>query len=127
MHFVTPLVFPSGLSACGPGECRGGAVTIGAGAHTRDLLGKAHAQEPPVLAVTGECPTVGVAGGLVQGVGHGPLTTLRGFVVDNALSFDFITANGKYVAANADSNPNLLWVLKGGGPSTSAAVLTATF
>ncbi|KAK8030290.1 hypothetical protein PG990_000024 [Apiospora arundinis] len=123
-HYFQDVDFTTAYE--GPGDYRGGAVTIGAGVQARDLLGKAHAQDPPVLIVTGECPTVGVAGGLVQGGGHGPLTTLHGLVADNALSFDVITAEGEYVTANADSNPDLFWALKGGGPSALAVVLAAT-
>ncbi|KAH8664719.1 hypothetical protein BX600DRAFT_381863 [Xylariales sp. PMI_506] len=114
-------------SYAGPGNYTGGAVTIGAGVQGRALLGQAFAQDPPVTLVTGECPTVGVAGGLVQGAGHGPLTTLHGFAADNALSFDAITADGEYVTANEETNPDLYWALKGGGPSAFAVILSATF
>ncbi|KAI1103469.1 FAD-binding domain-containing protein [Jackrogersella minutella] len=110
----------------GPGDYDGGALTIGAGVQARALLTQAHAQNPPVTLITGECPTVGVAGGLVQGGGHGPLTPLYGLVADSALSFDVLTADGKYVTANSEENPDLFWALKGGGPSTFAVVLSVT-
>lgn len=45
---------------------------------------------------------------------------------DNVLSFDAITAEGKYVTANAKENPDLFWALKGGGPSTFAVVTAIT-
>lgn len=45
---------------------------------------------------------------------------------DQALSFDVITADGVYRTANARENPDLFWALKGGGPSTFAAVLSVT-
>lgn len=70
--------------------------------------------------------TVGVAGGLVQGGGHGPLTPLYGMVADSALSFDVLTADGNYLTANSEENPDLFWGLKGGGPSTFAVVLSVT-
>ncbi|KAI5857483.1 FAD-binding domain-containing protein [Durotheca rogersii] len=111
----------------GPGGYTGGAVTIGAGVQARTLLTRAHDQSPPVTVVTGECPTVGVAGGLVQGGGHGPLTPLYGLVADNALSFDVVTADGEYLTANSEENPDLFWALKGGGPSAFAVVLSVTF
>ncbi|KAK1752608.1 6-hydroxy-D-nicotine oxidase [Echria macrotheca] len=110
-----------------PGGYSGGAVTIAAGVQGRPLLRQAVAQKPPVTVVTGECPTVGVAGGYVQGGGHGPLTTQLGFAADNALSFDVITADGEYVTANAKENPDLFWALKGGGPAAFAVVVSATF
>ncbi|KAI1391724.1 FAD-binding domain-containing protein [Hypoxylon trugodes] len=111
----------------GPGQYNGGAVTIGAGVQGLTLLAQANAQNPPVTVMTGECPTVGVAGGLVQGGGHGPLTPKYGLVADNALSFDVITADGRYLTANSEENPDLFWALKGGGPSAFAVVLSVTF
>lgn len=45
---------------------------------------------------------------------------------DNVLSFDAITADGKYVTANEKQNPDLFWALKGGGPSTFAVVTSVT-
>lgn len=45
---------------------------------------------------------------------------------DNVLSFDAITAEGKYVTANAKENPDLYWALKGGGPSSFAVVTSIT-
>ncbi|KAF6801100.1 FAD binding domain-containing protein [Colletotrichum sojae] len=111
----------------GPGNYTGGTVTVGAGVQGRALLRAANAQDPPVLVVTGECPTVGIAGGLVTGGGHGPLTPLHGLAADNALEFEAITADGEYVTANADENPDLFFGLKGGGPSSYAIITSATF
>lgn len=45
---------------------------------------------------------------------------------DNVLSFDAITADGRYVTANAKENPDLYWALKGGGPSSFAVVTSIT-
>lgn len=42
------------------------------------------------------------------------------------MSFDVITASGEYLTANAVSNPDLFWALKGGGPSTFAVLLSVT-
>ena len=63
----------------GAGSYRGGAVKIGAGVQGMTILTQGHARSPPVVIVTGECPTVGIAGGFIQGGGHGPWTTLKGF------------------------------------------------
>lgn len=70
--------------------------------------------------------TVGWAGGYIQGGGHGPLSGIYGMGADNVLSFDAITAEGKYVTANAKENPDLYWALKGGGPSSFAVVTSIT-
>ncbi|KAK4222438.1 6-hydroxy-D-nicotine oxidase [Podospora fimiseda] len=111
----------------GPKGYTGSAVTVGAGAQGRALLRQAVAQNPPVTVITGECPTVGIAGGFVQGGGHGPLTTIFGLAADHALSFDVITANGKLVTADEKTNSDLFWALKGGGPGTYGVVLSASF
>ncbi|TEB03994.1 FAD binding domain-containing protein [Coprinellus micaceus] len=110
----------------GPGAWKGGAVTVGAGIQGRELWRLANKQSPPQALVTGECPTVGFAGGFIQGGGHGPLASLYGLAADQALSFDVVTASGEILPANAVQNPSLFWALKGGGPSTFAAVISVT-
>ncbi|KAF5313697.1 hypothetical protein D9611_010108 [Ephemerocybe angulata] len=110
----------------GPGTWRGGAATVGAGIQGRELARLANKQSPPQVIVMGECPTVGFAGGFIQGGGHGPLATLYGMAADQVLSVDVVTASGKFVTANAASNPDLFWALKGGGPSTFAALISVT-
>ncbi|KAI2629340.1 FAD-binding domain-containing protein [Hypomontagnella submonticulosa] len=124
MHAFQDVAFTTRYS--GPGGYKGSAVTIGAGIQARQLLTLANAQNPPVTVVTGECPTVGVAGGLVQGGGHGPLTPLYGLLADTALSFEVVTADGQFRTANSEENSDLFWALKGGGPSTYGVVLSAT-
>ncbi|KAF2200570.1 FAD binding domain-containing protein [Delitschia confertaspora ATCC 74209] len=110
----------------GPGGWKGGAVKVGAGIQGRELLRLAYQQNPRVAIVTGECPTVGFAGGYIQGGGHGPLATLHGLAADQALSFEVVTADGVFRTANAKENPDLFWALRGGGPSTFAAIVSVT-
>ena len=73
-----------------------------------------------------ETQTVGFAGGYIQRGGHGPLASLHGMAADQALSFEVITADGVYRTANAGENSDLFWALKGGGPSTFAAIVSVT-
>ncbi|KAK3358541.1 hypothetical protein B0T24DRAFT_494709, partial [Lasiosphaeria ovina] len=113
-------------SYTGPGSYRGTAVTIGAGVQGGEILAQGHALCPPLVVVTGECATVGIAGGFIQGGGHGPWTTLKGMSVDNVLAFDVITAAGDYLAVNAQQNADLFWALKGGGPASFAVILSVT-
>ncbi|TFK20086.1 FAD binding domain-containing protein [Coprinopsis marcescibilis] len=110
----------------GPGGYTGGAVTVGAGIQGRELLTLGNRQNPKVAIVTGECPTVGFAGGYIQGGGHGPLASYYGMAADQALSYEVITADGEYRTVNSESYPDLFWGLKGGGPSTFAALLSVT-
>jgi hypothetical protein len=110
----------------GPGDYTGGAVKVGAGVQGRELYTFLNQQNPPVVAVGGECPTVGFAGGYIQGGGHGPLSTLKGMAADHALEFEMITSKGEVVTANAAENPDLFWALKGGGPATFGIVTSVT-
>ena len=111
------------------GACNysGSAVTVGAGVQAFQVLKQANALNPPKIMVTGECATVGVAGGLVQGGGHGPLTNFHGFLADTALQFKVITADGILRTANAKTNSDLFWALKGGGPAAFAVIVEATY
>ncbi|TDZ32414.1 FAD-linked oxidoreductase ZEB1 [Colletotrichum spinosum] len=110
----------------GPGSYQGPAITIGAGVQGFEISAAAHARNPPQNVVMGECETVGVAGGFLGGGGHGPLTNNYGFGADNALSFEVLTAAGDFITANAQSNSDLYYALRGGGPGNYAVVLSVT-
>ncbi|KAK1757129.1 hypothetical protein QBC47DRAFT_320599 [Echria macrotheca] len=111
----------------GPGGYSGSTITVGAGVRAKAALQHLHGLNPPKIMVTGECATVGVAGGLVQGGGHGPWTNREGFLADTALQFKVITADGWLRTANAAVNPDLFWALKGGGPASFGVIVEATY
>ncbi|KAK0727702.1 hypothetical protein B0T26DRAFT_847456 [Lasiosphaeria miniovina] len=111
----------------GAGGYAGSAITVGAGVQAFDALNKLNALTPPKVMVTGECGTVGIAGGLPQGGGHGPLTNQQGFLADTALEFKVITADGVLRTANEKTSSDLFWGLRGGGPATFAVIVEASY
>ncbi|KAI2616846.1 FAD-binding domain-containing protein [Hypoxylon sp. NC1633] len=70
----------------------GKALKLGAGVLGYEALAAAHAAGLVVL--TGECPTVGLAGAYTQGGGHSALSSNFGLAADNTLSFEVVTPTG---------------------------------
>jgi FAD/FMN-containing dehydrogenase len=102
----------------------GPTVTVGAGVLGYEVLEAANAQGLSV--VSGECATVGLAGGFTQGGGHSALSTAFGLAADQTLSFDVVTSKGDIVTASATENSDLYWALSGGGGGTYGVVTSMT-
>lgn len=67
------------------------------------------------LAVTGgHITTTGVAG-LTLGGGIGWLCRKLGLTIDNLLSVDLVTADGRFLRCSADEHADLFWAVRGGG------------
>jgi hypothetical protein len=87
-------------------------VLVGAGCKWADVD---HATHAFGLAVpSGVISSTGVAG-LTLGGGMGHLTRKYGLTIDNLLSVDMVLADGSFVVANAEENPDLFWAVRGGG------------
>lgn len=79
-----------------------------------------------LVTVTGECPTVGVAGGYTQGGGHSALSTSFGLGADQTLAMTVVTAAGEVVTASREENSDLFWALSGGGGGNYGVVVDMT-
>jgi FAD/FMN-containing dehydrogenase len=87
-------------------------ATIGGGASARDIV--AAAAPYGLVAVTGNCGDVGMAG-LTLGGGYGALSPKYGLALDNLLGVDIVLADGRRICADAHEHPDLFWALRGGG------------
>lgn len=67
-----------------------------------------------LATVLGFVSLTGIAG-LTLGGGFGYLTRRWGWTSDNVVGLDVVTADGNFVRASDDENPDLFWGLRGGG------------
>jgi FAD binding domain len=92
------------------------AVSVGAGAiwpHVYDAV----TTKAGRYVQGGGCTTVGVAG-LIQSGGFGSFSKHYGTAASSLLEAEVVTADGTVRIANACTNPDLFWALKGGGGGT---------
>ncbi|KAF2258514.1 FAD-binding domain-containing protein [Lojkania enalia] len=80
-----------------------------------------------MLVTVGAYASVGLAGGFGQGGGHGPFGPTWGLMVDNAIEFDVVTADGEARTINECSDPELFWAMRGGGGGTYAVLTSYKF
>jgi FAD/FMN-containing dehydrogenase len=112
-HFV-----PHGCAGRHPAQP---AVSVGTGAHWFPVY-NAVTTEAGRYVQGGGCTTVGVAGH-VLGNGFGSFSKRYGAAGAALLEAEIVTADGMVRIANACTNPDLFWALKGGG-SCSYGVVT---
>lgn len=80
-----------------------------------------------MLVTVGAVGSVGLAGGFGQGGGHGPLGPAYGLMVDQAVEFEVVTADGKQRTINECNDPDLFWAMRGGGGGNYAVLTSYKF
>lgn len=100
------------------------AVSIGAGAIWAHVY-EAVTTQGGRYVQGGGCTTVGVAG-LIQSGGFGSFSKNYGMAAAGLLEAEVVTADGTVRIANACTNPDLFWALKGGGGGSFGVVTRLT-
>lgn len=93
-------------------ELKGGHVSVGAGEHWLAVYEKVQSAG---LAVGGSRSGKGGIGGLSLSGGLSFFSSREGFICDNVINFEVVTASSDIVQANAHENADLWKALKGGG------------
>lgn len=109
---------------CKPSHAPQRAVTLGAGAIWMQAY-EAVTTTAGAYVQGGGCTTVGVAG-LIQSGGFGSFSKHYGLAAANLLEAEVVTADGKIRIANACTNQDLFWALKGGGGGTFSVMSKLT-
>jgi FAD/FMN-containing dehydrogenase len=68
----------------------------------------------------GDTASVGI-GGITLGGGIGFLVRKYGLTIDDLLAAEVVTADGRLLRADAETNPDLFWALRGGGGNFGVA------
>ena len=100
------------------------AVTAGAGTIWAQLYHAVSVQGGRYVQ-GGGCTTVGVAG-LIQSGGFGSFSKRYGLAAAGLLEAEVVTADGSVRIANACTNPDLFWALKGGSGGSLGVVTKLT-
>jgi FAD/FMN-containing dehydrogenase len=129
-HNMLAAVRGGGHNVAGFGTCDGGVVIdlsmmkgieINAASHTATAQPGLtwgefdKATQASGLATTGGLVSTTGIGGFTLGGGVGWLMRKYGLTIDNLLSADLVTADGRLMSASASVNPELFWGLRGGG------------
>lgn len=99
-------------------------ATVGAGAQLIDVYAGLAAHGATLPA--GSCPSVGVSG-VTLGGGMGLAARAFGLTVDNLIGVQIVTADGRIRTVDKNTDPDLLWALRGGGGGNFGIVTRFAF
>ena len=77
--------------------------------------------------VGGYCLSVSAAGGWLQGMGLSLMSRRYGLGIDNVLGYDVVLPSGIHARADACTNTDLFWALRGGGGGTWGVVTSVHY
>ncbi|KAH6651605.1 isoamyl alcohol oxidase [Truncatella angustata] len=100
----------------------GPAIRLGAGVQVEEAYVAARAHG--FIVVGGDCATVGVVGGYIQGGGHSALSSKYGLAADQAVEWEVVDGTGRLLKATPSQNADMYWALSGGGGGTYGIVLS---
>ncbi|CAG7923743.1 unnamed protein product [Penicillium olsonii] len=124
-HYLDAIQYDEDFRPVDSPRAIGPAVSVGAGVRLGDMYTRASREGYTIVG--GLCPTVGIAGGFVQGGGVSAIFShTRGLAVDNTLEFEVVTADAKQIIVNEHRHQDLFWALRGGGGGTFAVVTRLT-
>ena len=128
-HDMLVSVRGGGHSVAGHGVCDGGlmidlSLMKGVEVDAKNRVAKAgpgvrlgefivETEKYGLVSPTGTVSDTGLAG-LTLGGGYGYLSGKYGLALDNLLSAEVVTADGRVLMASADEHPDLYWALRGG-------------
>lgn len=114
MHHLKGIIYHANYTAP---DYSGQAVAIGGGSQALDAYTTMSGYNITLLMPGGS--TVGLAGGFFQGGGHSSYTSFYGLAADHVVRINAVTADGRLVTADAETNEDLYWAFRGGGGGTS--------
>lgn len=83
------------------------------GTRASDVSAASRTYNTTILNASG--PDVAVPGGYFQGGGHSSYASFYGLAADHVLQIRAVTADGRFLVADAHTNPDLFWAFRGGG------------
>ena len=102
-------------------DYNGPALKVQAGVRVGDMYD--FSEKQGYMAIGGECPTVGLAGGYIFAGGHAPTTSKLGLAADKILEVEGLLADGTSFIATPESSQDIYWFLSGSGSGGTIAYL----
>ncbi|KAL5436005.1 hypothetical protein PMIN07_012137 [Paraphaeosphaeria minitans] len=117
VHYLRGLTYHPTFTT--PGYT-GRVVAMAGGTRATDVSAASRMYNATILNAGGA--DVAVPGGYFQGAGHSSYASFYGLAADHVLQIRAVTADGRFIVADAQTNPDLFWAFRGGGGGTFGVV-----